>query len=261
MQATPDLLLYVHTLFFCANFGISWFLIHKFQNRTLLILPDERKWIFTILTLFCGLMAFVIDLIYDPSELGGLAWLQGVALLIIALMNTALLWLITVPLGTCELPLPGYLRFRPSFVTLFYEEVGLLENSSAKLRALWTQFLKEKPQTYYLWYVYAVPIQNQWDLRILPVDYPEEQWSQKNALGFFVGVLALKHPKQLRPWYETFKARTNRDIPKPSEIPFQNFSQKAITNPTAEERRTIAKELVKNIRQAFPQSACLTPIL
>ena len=261
MQATQDLLLYVHTLFFCANFGISWFLIHKFQNRTLLILPDERKWIFTILTLFCGLMAFVIDLIYDPSELGGLAWLQGVALLIIALMNTALLWLITVPLGTCELPLPGYLRFRPSFVTLFYEEVGLLENSSAKLRALWTQFLQEKPQTYYLWYVYAVPIKDKWDLRVLPVDYPEEQWSQKDALGFFVGVLALKHPKQLRPWYETFKAHTNRDIPKLSEIPFQNFSQKAITNPTAEERRTIAKELVKNIRQAFPQSACLTPIL
>lgn len=231
------------------------------MSLKLLMLTDERKWIFTILTLFCGLMAFVIDLIYDPSELGGLAWLQGVALLIIALMNTALLWLITVPLGTCELPLPGYLRFRPSFVTLFYEEVGLLENSSAKLRALWTQFLKEKPQTYYLWYVYAVPIKDKWDLRVLPVDYPEEQWSQKDALGFFVGVLALKHPKQLRPWYETFKAHTNRDIPKLSEIPFQNFSQKAITNPTAEERRTIAKELVKNIRQAFPQSACLTPIL
>lgn len=231
------------------------------MSLKLLMLTDERKWAFMAFALFSGIAAGVIDIATDPSNLGGLAWLQAGALLLMSLMNTAMIWFITVPIDASARPLPGYLRLRPSFVTLFYEEVGLLENSSAKLRALWTQFLKEKPQTYYLWYVYAVPIQNQWDLRILPVDYPEEQWSQKNALGFFVGVLALKNPKQLRPWYETFKAHTNRDIPKLSEIPFQNFSQKAITNPTVEERRTIAKQLVKNIHQAFPQSACLTPIL
>lgn len=261
MQATQDLLLYVHTLFFCANFGISWFLIQKFQNRTLLIISDERKWIFTVITLFCGLMAFVIDLIYDPSELGGLAWIQGVALLIMSLMNTGLLWLITAPLDASYKPLKGYLHLRPSFITVFYHDVGLYEKSSRRLRMLWTKFLKEKPQTYYLWYVYAVPVQNQWDLRILPVDYPEEQWSQKNALGYFVGVLALKHPKQLRPWYEIFKARTNRDIPKLSEIPFQTFDKQAIVNPTAAERRNVANRLVKNIDNAMPGATCLTPIL
>ena len=261
MQATQDLLLYAHTFFFFSNFVISWFLVRKFMSLKLLMLTDERKWAFMAFALFSGIAAGVIDIAADPSNLGGLAWLQAGALLLMSLMNTAMIWFITVPIDAAARPLPGYLRLRPSFITLFYDEVGILEKTSDRMRALWMQFIQDQPQTYYLWYVYAVPIKDKWDLRVLPVDYPEEQWSQKDALGFFVGVLTLKHPKQLRPWYETFKAHTNRDIPKLSEIPFQNFSQKAITNPTAEERRTIAKELVKNIRQAFPQSACLTPIL
>ena len=231
------------------------------MSLNLLMLTDERKWAFMAFALFCGIAASVIDIAADPSNLGGLAWLQAGALLLMSLMNTFMIWVITVPLDASARPLPGYLRLRPSFITLFYDEVGILEKTSDRMRALWRQFIQDQPQTYYLWYVYAVPIKDKWDLRVLPVDYPEEQWSQKDALGFFVGVLALKHPGLLKPWYEVFKARTNRDLPKLSDIPFRNFERKAVSNPTAEERRVLAKQLVKNIRQAIPQSACLTPIL
>ena len=261
MQATQDLFLYAHTFFFFSNFLISWFLVRKFMSLNLLMLTDERKWAFMAFALFCGIAAGVIDIAADPSNLGGLAWLQAGALLLMSLMNTFMIWVITVPLDASARPLPGYLRLRPSFITLFYDEVGILEKTSDRMRALWRQFIQDQPQTYYLWYVYAVPIKDKWDLRVLPVDYPEEQWSQKDALGFFVGVLALKHPGLLKPWYEVFKARTNRDLPKLSDIPFRNFERKAVSNPTAEERRVLAKQLVKNIRQAIPQSACLTPIL
>ena len=57
--------------------------------------------------LYSRIAAGVIDIAADPSNLGGLAWLQAGALLLMSLMNTAMIWFITVPIDVAARPLPG----------------------------------------------------------------------------------------------------------------------------------------------------------
>ena len=262
MNSDATLLQCVHTALFCVNLITSAYLVLKFQARTLFLLSEERKWGISAFLLFCGIAASLIDISSDPFELKGVAWIQALALLVIASMNVALLWLLCVPQRPSDGLLKGYLLYRPSFVTVHYHDVGVQEVHLHRQYQLWDHFLNENPTSYYLWYVYAVAIlKGTWDLRLLPVDLPETHASQSEFPGFYVGVLALQNPSDLRKWYEAFRERTIAQIPRVTEIPIWKFPPKAIQNPTHNERRQEARHLVQKIQNVLPDATCLTPIV